>query len=167
MITFGLVFAFASLLLLSCAPSYDATADQMLVDTQKQADGGLITLENLGAEIQHLKGLKNPRPEDQKILAGDETQASYSSNIEFYSSLQASAGALDQRITSNPDFSVTRIQTSLQDIEKNIEAIRNQHATANIISPAYAKNARDLLDQQFKALTVYELQIKNGTKPQQ
>jgi hypothetical protein len=166
-ITLGLVFAFVSLQLMSCAPTYDATADQMLADPQKQADDGLFKLENLGREIQNLKGLENPSPEDQKTLAADEEHASYSSNIGFYSSLQASALVLDQRITSNPDFSVTRIQTSLQDLEKNVDKVREQHAKAKTISPAYARGARELLDQQFKALTVYELQIKNGSKPQQ
>ena len=83
----GLIFALGSLSLVSCAPTYDATADQMLVNTQKETDDGLIRLEDLGTEIQYLKSLKEPSPEDQKTLAEDEKQASYSSNIGFYSSL--------------------------------------------------------------------------------
>jgi hypothetical protein len=40
----------------SCAPTYDNIADQMLADTQKQADDGLLRLETLATRINSLAG---------------------------------------------------------------------------------------------------------------
>jgi len=151
-------------MLASCAPTYDNIADQMLVDTQKQADDGLLKLENLGKQIDNLK--KSPNASDRKAIADAETQASYASNIDFYSKLQSSMTVLDARMTSNPDLSTQKITTSLGDLEKNIESTRQVHASQNTLGPDFAKEMRQTLDQQFKALTVYELTIKNGSKPQ-
>jgi hypothetical protein len=161
---FRLILILIGANLICCAPVYDATADKMLADTQMQADEGLIRLENLGNEIQRIKG--SPTTEDQKTLAEDEAQASYSANIGFYSSLQASVETLDDRITSNPDFSTNSIATALQALKDNVDLVRQNHASSHTISPKVAQHAREILDQQFKALTVYELQIKNGTNPQ-
>jgi hypothetical protein len=153
-----------SAILTSCAPTYDNVADQMLVDTEKQADDGLLKLENLGHQIDNLK--KSPNASDQKAVAEAEAQASYASNIDFYSKLQSSMTALATRITSNPDLSTQKISTSLEELEKNIDSTRQLHATRNTLSSDFAKEMRQTLDQQFKTLTVYELTIKNGTKPQ-
>jgi hypothetical protein len=148
----------------ACAPTYDNVADQMLVDTQKQADDGLLKLAILGDQIDSLK--KSPNASDQKATADAETQASYASNIDFYSKLQASMGQLDARLTSNPNLSTQKLTISLEDLEKNIDSTRQVHASQNTLSPAFAKEMRNTLDQQFKVLTVYELTIKNGSKPQ-
>lgn len=152
------------LLLASCAPTYDNIADQMLVDTQKQADDGLLKLENLGKQIDSLK--KSANAADQKAIADAEAQASYESNIDFYSKLQSSMTVLDARMTANPDLSTPKITTSLGDLEKNIESTRQVHASQNTLGSDFAKEMRQTLDQQFKALTVYELTIKSGSKPQ-
>jgi hypothetical protein len=153
-----------SAILTSCAPTYDSVADQMLVDTQKQADDGLLKLENLGQEIDNLK--KSSNTSDQKAVAEAEAQARYASNIDFYSELQSSMTVLAARMTSNPDLSTQKIWTSLEDLEKNIDSTRLLHATQNTLSPDFAREMRQTLDQQFKVLTVYELTIKNGAKPQ-
>lgn len=153
-----------SAMLTSCAPTYDDVADQMLVDTQKQADDGLLKLENLGHQIGNLT--KSPSTSDRKAIAEAEAQASYASNIDFYSKLQSSITVLAARMTSNPDLSTQKIATSLGDLEKNIDSTRQVHATQNTLAPDFAKEIRQTLDQQFKVLTVYELTIKNGTKPQ-
>ncbi len=151
-------------MLTSCAPTHDNIADQMLVDTQKQADDGLLKLENLGDEIDRLK--KSGNAADQKVVADAEAQASYASNIDFYSKLQSSMTVLDARMTSSPDLSTQKITTSLGDLEKNIDSARQVHASQNTLGPDFAKQMRQTLDQQFKVLTVYELTIKNGSKPQ-
>jgi hypothetical protein len=151
-------------MLTSCAPIYDNVADQMLVDTQKQADEGLLKLENLGHQIDNLK--KSPNSSDQKTVTDAEAQASYASNIDFYSKLQSSVTVLDERMTSNPDLSTQKIIPSLKALEDNIDSVRQTHASQNIVSPDFAKISRAQMDQQFKALTVYELTIKNGSKPQ-
>ena len=99
-----------SAILTSCAPTYDNVADQMLVDTEKQADDGLLKLENLGHEIDNLK--KSSNTSDQKAVAEAEAQASYASNIDFYSKLQSSMTVLAIRMTSNPDLSTQKISTT-------------------------------------------------------
>jgi hypothetical protein len=153
-----------SAMVTSCAPTYDNVADQMLVDTQKQADDGLLKLENLGNHIGNLK--KSPNASDRKAVAEAEAQSSYAFNIDFYSKLQSSMTVLAARMTSNPDLSTQKLATSLGDLEKNIDSTRQIHATENTLAPDFAKEMRQTLDQQFKVLTVYELTIKNGTKPQ-
>jgi oligoendopeptidase F len=150
-------------MLTSCAPTYDNVADQMLVDTQKQADDGLLKLENLGNQIDQLK--KSPNASDQNTITDAEAQASYASNIDFYSKLQSSMIVLDERMTSNPDVSTQKITASLKALEDNIDSVRQTHATQNTVSSDFAKITRGQMDQQFKALTVYELTIKNGSKP--
>jgi hypothetical protein len=162
----GLIAAATAMgaMLAACAPTYDNVADQMLVDTQKQADDGLTKLENLENEIDRLK--KSTNSADKKALTDAEAQAGYASNIDFYSKLQSSTTALDDRITSNPDLSTQKIAPALKALEDNIESVRQTHATQNALSPDFAKLTRQQMDQQFKALTVYELTIKNGSKPQ-
>jgi len=162
----GLIAAATAMaaMLTACAPTYDNVADQMLVDTQKQADDGLLKLENLGNETDSLK--KSTNAADKKALTAAEAQASYASNVDFYSKLQSSMTALDDRITSNPDLSTQKIAPALKALEDNIDSVRQTHATQNELSPDFAKLTRQQMDQQFKALTVYELTIKNGSKPQ-
>jgi hypothetical protein len=153
-----------SAMLPSCAPTYDNVADQMLVNTQQQADGGLLKLETLGNEIGNLRTSRNAS--DRKAVAEAEAQASYAFNINFYCTLQSSMTVLAARVTSNPSLSTQKIATSLGDLEKNIDSIRQVHTTQNTLAPDFAKEMRQTLDQQFKVLTVYELTIKNGTRPQ-
>jgi hypothetical protein len=162
----GLIAAATAMgtMLTACSPTYDNVADQMLVDTQKQADDGLLKLENLGDEIDRLK--KSTNAADKKALTDAEAQANYPSNIDFYSKLQSSMTALDDRITSNPDLSTQKIAPALKALEDNIDSVRQTHATQNELSPDFAKLTRRQMDQQFKALTVYELTIKSGGKPQ-
>ena len=48
------VLAAVASMLAACAPTYDGIADQLLTDTQKQADQGLLKLENLAMTIERL-----------------------------------------------------------------------------------------------------------------
>lgn len=152
------------LLLAACAPTYDSIADQMLVDTQKQADTGLIRLEILKTRIDDLE--KSPNASDRKDLAEAEKQASYASNIDFYDKLQSSITTLDTRMTAMPDLSTPSLESALGQLRKNVDEVRGMHQKENILSADYAQESMNLLDQQFKALTVYELTIKSGSKPQ-
>lgn len=135
----------------------------MLVSTQKQADDGLLNLESLATRVEVLKNSRSP--EDRKALAEAEKQASYASNVGFYNNLQSSLTILDARMTAMPDLSTPKLETALSELEKNISEIRHLHASQNLLSVEYVKNSKQLLDQQFKALTVYELTIKSGSKP--
>jgi hypothetical protein len=157
------VYIAAVLVGTSCAPTYDNIADQMLADTQKQADDGLLKLENLKKRIDSLQS--SGSADDQKAVVQAEKQASYAANMDFYDKLQSSVSALDTRMTSSPDLSTPKLTTALEDLEKNVNEVRSIHAKQNILSADYAKDSRQILDQQFKALTVYELTIKGGDKP--
>jgi len=150
-------------ILASCAPTYDNIADQMLADTQKQADAGLLKLETLATTID---GMQNTRdPDAQKVLTDAKKQASFASNSDFYDQLQSSLSALETRMTAMPDLSTPKLNTALSDLESNVSQIRSTHAKENLLGAEYVKASRQLLDQQFKALTVYELTIKGGSKP--
>ncbi len=151
------------LALASCAPTYDSIADQMLADTQKQADDGLIKLENLKKRIDALQNSANA--DDKRALADAKKQASYAANLDFYDKLQSSVVALETRMTASPDLSTPKLTTALNDVEKNVNEVRSTHANENILGADYVKNSRQILDQQFKSLTVYELTIKGGNKP--
>jgi len=164
LIFFAVVFALLMSTLTSCAPTYDSIADQMLVNTQKQADDGLLNLENLETRIDFLK--KSSNPNDRKTLADAEKQASYASNMDFYNNLQSSLTTLDTRMTAMPDLSTPKLTNALSALENNVNDIRSTHASQNHLSADYVKESEQILDQQFKALTVYELTIKGGSKPQ-
>jgi len=151
--------------LTSCtAPAYDSIADQLLTDTQRQADAGLVKLENLAMTIERTQQSKNPA--DKKVLADATAQASYASNMDFYNSLQSSVATLQTRITANPDLSTQKVTDSVSKLADNIEEVRSLHASQNTLSAAYAQGARQIWDQQFKTLTVYELTLKSGNKTQ-
>jgi hypothetical protein len=150
-------------LLASCAPTYDNIADQMLADTQKQADDGLLKLETLATIINSMQN--NHDPDAQKVVADAKKQASFASNTDFYDQLQSSLSALETRMTAISDLSTPKLNTALTDLEKNVAQVRSTHATENLLGAEYVKASRQLLDQQFKALTVYELTIKGGSKP--
>jgi len=149
--------------LASCAPTYDNIADQMLADTQKQADDGLLRLETLAWTIDSLA--KSHDADAQKAATDVKKQASYTSNTDFYDKLQSSIAALETRMTAMPDLSTPKLNTALADLDKNVAQVRSTHATENFLSAEYLKASRQILDQQFKALTVYELTIKGGSKP--
>ena len=152
------------MLFLSCAPTYDSIGDQVLVDTQKQADDGLLKLETLAARIDSLQ--KRSNPNDRKALVEAKRQASYASNTDFYNSLESSLTTLDTRMTAMPNLSTPKLTNALSALERNVAEIRDVHASQDILTENYWKDARKILDEQFKALTVYELTIKNGSKPQ-
>jgi hypothetical protein len=155
-------FAMLSMLA-SCAPTYDSIADQMLADTQKQADDGLLKLESLKRRIDSLQNSRDAN--DQIAVADAKKQASYASNMDFYDKLQSSITALDTRMTAISDLSTPKLNTALSDLEKNVTEVRSTHASETILGADYVKDSRQILDQQFKALTVYELTIKGGSKP--
>lgn len=152
-----------ALVLASCAPTYDSIADQVLVDTQKQADDGLLKLETLSARIEGLE--KSSKPSDRKALVEAKRQGSYTSNTDFYNSLESSLTTLDTRMTAIPNLSTPKLSNALSALEHNVAEIRSTHASEDILKVDYLKQAKEILDQQFKALTVYELTIKSGSKP--
>lgn len=158
------VLAAAASMLAACAPAYDGIADQLLADTQKQADQGLLKLENLAMTIERLT--QSSAADDRKALANAKTDASYASNMDFYNNLQSSLSVLDARMTAMPDLSTPKLADALSQLEKNASEVRTTHATQNFLSADYLKASRQILDQQFRALTVYELTIRSGGKPQ-
>lgn len=151
-------------LLASCAPTYDNIADQMLADTQKQADAGLLRLETLATTIESMQNTHDP--DAQKVVADAKKQASFTANSEFYDQLQSSLATLNTRMTAMSDLSTPKLNNALSKLDENVALVRSQHFKSNLLSAEYAKASRQILDQQFKALTVYELTIKGGTKPQ-
>jgi hypothetical protein len=120
-------------------------------------------LESLATTINSLQ--KNSDASDQKAVVDARKQASYASNIDFYDKLQSSITALDTRMTAISDLSTAKLSNALTDLEKNVSEVRSTHASEGILSADYVKDSRQILDQQFKALTVYELTIKSGSKP--
>jgi hypothetical protein len=147
----------------SCAPTYDDIADKMLVETQKQADDGLLKLESLATTIESLGKLSDAQ--SKKSLEDVKSKASYISNMDFYNNLQSSITTLDARMTAMPGLSTPDVAVALSKIQANVGEVRTLHAKQNILSADYVRSARQLLDQQFKALTVYELTLKSGSKP--
>ncbi|HEV3109752.1 MAG TPA: hypothetical protein VGY99_04580 [Candidatus Binataceae bacterium] len=158
------VLAALALMLAACTPAYDSIADQLLADTQKQADQELLRLENLAMIIDRLT--QSSAADDCQALANAKTQASYASNMDFYDNLQSSLLVLDARMTAMPDLSTPKLTDALSQLEKNAGEVRTSHATQNFLSADYLKASRQVLDQQFRALTVYELTIRGGGQPQ-
>ena len=158
------VLAAAASMVASCASTYDSIADQLLANTQKQTDQGLLKLENLAVTIARLQD--SQATDNRGDLANAKTQASYASNMDFYDNLQSSLSVLDARMTAMPDLSTPRLADALSELEKNAGQVRATHAAQNLLSADYLRASRQILDQQFRALTVYELTVRNGGKPQ-
>jgi hypothetical protein len=153
-----LLMASASILTSSCAPTYDNIADQMLVDTQKQADEGLLKLQSVSR-----KTVIHNTPNGQDIRC--DKAATYSSNRDFYDKLQSSVSALNTRITALKGLSTPTIASTLSGLQIGIHNLRVTHEAQKCLTADAVDNSKDLIDQQFKALTVYELTIKNGSRP--
>jgi hypothetical protein len=147
----------------SCAPAYDDVADKMLVDTQKQADDGLLKLESLATIIE--SGAPKSDSAGQKAVAEAREKASYASNIAFYAGLQSSLSALTDRMTALPDLSTPSMSNALAKLQENVGTLRKLHADKTVLSALEARTARQILDQQFKTLTVYEVTLKSGSSP--
>jgi hypothetical protein len=154
----------AASILSSCAPTYDDIADKMLTDTQQQADDGLLKLESLATTIETKS--QNSDAASKKAVDDAKQKASYAANTDFYNQLQSSLTALDARMTAIPDLSTPSMKNALSQLTNNVEEIRTLHAKQDILGAAYVRSARQILDQQFKTLTVYELTLKSGSKPE-
>jgi len=152
------------LALAACAPTYDDTADKMLVSLQQQTDDGLIKLETLAQQVQAYQSAPSNDPAAKKALADAQAKLTYAANIEWYASVLSALTALEARMTASPDFSSSSISDSLAKIRENIELFQAQHARSNTVTASTAKTARQILDQQFKALTVYIVTLKSGKK---
>ncbi len=134
-----LIVACAAMLsvLASCAPTYDNIADQMLADTQKQADAGLLKLETLATTIDSMQNDQDP--DAKKVVADAKKQAGFASNTDFYDQLQSSIATLTTRMTAMPDLSTPKLNTALSKLDENVAAVRSQHFKSNSLSAEYAK----------------------------
>jgi hypothetical protein len=158
-----LIVTIATSALGSCAPTYDDIADKMLADTQKQADDGLLKLESLARTIEAVP--QNADAKSKKAIDDAKEKAGYAANMAFYDGLQSSLSALADRMTALDDLTTPSMSNALSKLEANVEEMRTLHAKQDILSAAYVRSARQILDQQFKTLTVYELTLKSGAKP--
>jgi type II secretory pathway component PulK len=119
-----LIVACAAMLsvLASCAPTYDNIADQMLADTQKQADAGLLKLETLATTIDSMQNDQDP--DAKKVVADAKKQAGFASNTDFYDQLQSSISTLTTRMTAMPDLSTPKLNTALSKLDENVAAVQ-------------------------------------------
>jgi hypothetical protein len=160
----GIVVAIALVLAACAPPPYDDVADKMLVSVQQQTDDGLIRLQTLAQQAEMLERVRPATPASAKALADVRAKLAYAANIEWYSSVLAGLTGLEARILASPDASSAGIGVAVAKIRQNVELFQAEHLRTNTVDADSAKTARQILDVQFKSLTLYQVTLKTGKK---
>jgi hypothetical protein len=160
----GIVVAIALVLGACAPPPYDDVADKMLVSVQQQTDDGLIRLQTLAQQAEMLERVRPATPASAKALADVRAKLAYAANIEWYSSVLAGLTGLEARILASPDASSPGIGVAVAKIRQNVELFQAEHLRTNTVDADSAKTARQILDVQFKSLTLYQVTLKTGKK---
>ncbi|MEJ0020916.1 MAG: hypothetical protein WDN25_31085 [Acetobacteraceae bacterium] len=149
-------------ILASCAPTYDETTDRQIMAVQQTTDAGLVRLITLARRIDSLKDLSDPA--SQKALADARAKAGYAANADFYDTAEVDLTSLQLRMTATPDLSATKLDVLFTTIRDNLDDLRKFHSEHGLIGARALSLARTPINQQFKTLMQYELNLKSGKK---
>jgi hypothetical protein len=150
----------ALIVLASCAPTYDETTDKQIAAVQQETDAGLTKLITLARKIDSLKGLNDLT--SQKALADAKSKASYDANTDYYDKIDTDLTSLQLRMTATPDLSSVKLEESFKALRDNLNDLRQFHSDHGLIGAQALTNARTAINQQFKTLMQYELNLKSG-----
>jgi hypothetical protein len=146
----------------SCAPAptYDESTDKQIMAVQQETDAGLEKLITLGRKIDSLRNLKDLA--SQKALKDAQSKASYDANVDFYDKVDTDLTSLQLRMTATPDLSGVKLDESFKALQDNMDDLRKFHSDHGVIGAQALSNARTAINQQFKTLMQYELNLKSG-----
>ena len=126
------VLAFG-MILVGCAPKYDAQTDKQISDLQLGVNEGMLGM------ITATKAYE-AKPTDPKLTAA----AGYSQNAKFYDDTDAKLAVLTTRVDQTPNL-VDAAKAPLTGIEKIMQRTRTFHETRNVVpSPALSAARADL-----------------------
>jgi hypothetical protein len=152
----------ALIALASCAPAYDEITDKQIAGVQQETDAGLTRLITLAQRIDSLKNLDDPA--SKKALAEARAKASYDANIDYYDKIDTDLTALQLRMTATPDLSGVKLDECFRALRDNIDDLRKFHSDHGFVGAAALMSFRTAINQQFKTLMQYELNLKSGKK---
>jgi hypothetical protein len=144
-----------------CAPAYDSVADQLQSGVEKKIDEGLIRLAT-DARIVSMAAT-GPALASSKQVQDARTDAAFASNIKFYADVESDLSTLASRLQAT-GISGQKEAADVNAIEQNVEAIGALHEKQDSLSVSYLSLMRTTIDQQFKPLDVYQVQLKGGGK---
>ena len=148
--------------IVACAPTYDEATDKQIMAVQQETDAGLRRLISLSQKIDSLKDLSDTA--SQKALADARSKAIYDANSDFYDRVDTDLTSLQLRMTATPDLSAASLERSFKAIRDNIDDLRSFHSRYKVIGAQALSSARAAINQQFKTLMQYELNLKSGKK---
>jgi hypothetical protein len=156
------IILFALMTLASCAPPYDETTDKQISSLQQETDMGLVRLISLANRMDGLKDAKDPI--SVKALADARAKAGFDANADFYDRIDTDLTSLQLRMTATPDLSGTSIDKSFAALQENLNDIRTFHSSHGVIGAQALMRVRTALNEQFRTLLQYELNLKSGKK---
>jgi chromosome segregation ATPase len=105
----------------ACAPTYDSTADQMVVNTEKTLDDGLVKLEGLKASIDSTRAAVDSNKADAVALSAE------------IASLKASKNPSDKQALADAQKALAASQKALADHQKVLSDYETQASYASNI----------------------------------
>jgi hypothetical protein len=158
--------ALAILLILSAcaAPQYDDQTDKLISQLQTDVDTEIVTLITLDHKIAALSAHSDAA--SRKALAEAKTKASYDANTSFYDKIDVDLTGLQTRVDAAPSLATPSLDKSIQNLHDNLlgatGSMQATHEQVDILSEAYLRTVRPLVDAQIGALLTRELGLKGG-----
>lgn len=156
---------FAALLILGgCATPYDSKIDDLVGGLQTNVDTEIVKLIALDHKIAALK--QKSDPDAQAALREAEKKAGYDANSEFYDQVDVTLTSLSLRIDALQGRSIDSIKPALSKLRANLleeeGSLQRVHMQQGILSEAYLRNERMILNAQFGAILTYQAVLKKG-----
>jgi TRAP-type uncharacterized transport system substrate-binding protein len=155
-----ILFVLLAVLAACAAPTYDEQTDKQIAAVQQETDAGLVKLITLARKIDRLKEQSDPA--SRKALAEATLKAGYEANVDFYDKVDSDLTSLELRMTATPDLSAAKLGESIKALRDNIDDLRKFHADHGTISASALVHVRTAINQEFKTLIHYELNLKSG-----
>ena len=154
------------LLVAACtAPQYDDQTDKLISQLQTDVDTGIVSLITLDRKIRSLSGKTDAA--SQKALADARTKAGYDANTSFYEKVDVDLTSLQTRVDAEPSAATPHLDAAIKDLRDNLLAeegsIQATHQKVGVLSEAYLRNAKTIVDAQIGILLTRELGLKTGS----
>jgi hypothetical protein len=160
-----LVLALALMLGACGAPPYDEQTDRLISALQYDVDSQLVALLSLDHQIAEYSSANTDA--GRKALAETKARAGYDANAPFYDKLDSQLTSLRLRIDALPNEATSDLDRSIDELRANLltgeGSLRSVHQQRGVLSEAYLRNERRILNTQFQALLSYELVLKAGS----
>jgi hypothetical protein len=154
------------LLAAACAaPQYDDQTDKLISELQTDVDTEIVSLITLDHKISSLSGKSDAA--SQRALADAKAKAGYDANTGFYDKVDVDLTSLQTRVDAEPSAATPHLDTAIKDLRDNLLAadgsMQATHQKVGILSEAYLRNVKMLVDAQIGALLTRELGLKSGS----